>query len=164
MITRYSKRIINKLNEIRMIMKELIIFVLMVLTLAGCGGGGVDHGVGNDELATIDVTGTWRGAVTETAFGTNTTILSIVQSGATVTGKYSSSYSTGSVSGSVSGNVVSVTISSISCSGMMYGDATVTTNKLGQQVMAFTASGTYSCSNQTYDNTATGNLIKQEKI
>ena len=128
--------------------------------MAGCGGGGVDNVVG-DEVATIDATGTWRGAVTETAFGTNTATLSIVQSGATVTGTYSSRYSTGSVSGSVSGNEVSVTISATSCTGAMYGKATVVTNKTGQQEMVFTASGTYSCSNQTYDNTATGNLTKQ---
>jgi hypothetical protein len=140
--------------------KKLVILVLLVLTLAGCGGGGDNYGAGR-ELATIDATGTWRGTVTEAAFGTNTATLSVVQSGTTVTGTYSSRYSTGSVSGSISGNDVSVTISPISCTGMMYGRATVTTNTTGQQEMAFTASGTFACSNQTYDNTATGNLIKQ---
>ena len=140
--------------------KQLVIFVLMLLTSTGCGGGGVDNVTG-DEVATINATGTWHGTVTETAFGTNTAALSIVQSGATVTGTYSSRYSTGSVSGSVSGNEVSVTISATSCTGMMYGKATMAKNIMGQQEMAFTASGTYSCSNQTYDNTATGNLIKQ---
>ena len=144
----------------RLTVKKLILFVLSVLTLAGCGGGGDDYGVGG-EPATIDATGTWRGTVTEAAFGTNIAILSIVQSGTMITGTYSSRYSTGSVSGAVSGNVVSVTISPTSCTGMMYGSATMTTNTTGQREMAFSASGTYACSNQTYDNTATGNLIKQ---
>jgi hypothetical protein len=140
--------------------KKLFILMLSALTLAGCGGGGDDYGVGG-ELSTIDATGTWRGTIIEEAFGTNTATLSIIQSGATVAGTYSSRYSTGSVSGSVSGNVMSVTIRPTSCTGMMYGQATVTTNTKGQQEMSFTASGTYACSNQTYDNTATGNLIKQ---
>jgi hypothetical protein len=144
----------------RLTANRLIIFVLSVLTLAGCGGGGDDYGV-RGELATIDATGTWRGVVTEAAFGANTATLSVVQSGTTVTGTYSSRYSTGNVSGSVSGNVVSFTISPTTCTGMMYGRAAVTANTTGQQEMAFTASGTYACSNQTYDNTATGNLIKQ---
>jgi hypothetical protein len=141
-------------------MKKMIIFVIALVTLAGCGGGGVDNVTG-DEVATINATGTWHGTVTETAFGTNTAALSIVQSGATVTGTYSSRYSTGSVSGSVSGNVVSVTISATNCTGMMSGTATVTTNTAGQQVMALKVSGTYSCINQIYDNTASGNLVKQ---
>ena len=141
-------------------MKKLILFVLSVLTLAGCGGGGDDYG-GGGEPATIDATGTWRGTVTEAAFGTNTAILSIVQSGTIITGTYSSRYSTGSVSGAVSGNVVSVTISATNCTGMMSGTATVTTNTAGQQEMALKVSGTYSCINQIYDNTATCNLVKQ---
>jgi hypothetical protein len=140
--------------------KKLAILMLSVLTLAGCGGGGDDYGVGG-ELSTIDSTGTWRGTIIEEAFGTNTATLSVIQSGATVAGTYSSRYSTGSVSGSVSGNVVSVTIRPASCTGMMYGRATVTINTTGQQEMAFTASGTYACSNKSYDNTVTGNLIKQ---
>ena len=141
-------------------MKRLIIFVLFVLTLAGCGEAGGDYGVGS-ELATIDWTGTWRGTVTEAAFGTNTATLSVAQGGTTITGTYSSPYSTGNVSGSVSGNVVSITMSSASCTGMLYGSAKVLTNALGRQEMAFTASGTFACSNQSYDNTITGTLIKQ---
>ena len=138
----------------------LILTCPMLLTLAGCGGGGADYNV-VDELVTIDATGTWRGTITEAAFGTNTAALSIVQSGAAVTGTYSSRYSTGNVSGSVSGNEMSVTVSATSCTGMMYGKATIAKNIMGQQEMAFTASGTYSCSNQTYDNTASGTLVKQ---
>ena len=67
----------------------------------------------------------------------------------------------GNVSGSVSGNVVSITMSSASCTGMLYGSAKVLTNTMGRQEMAFTASGTFACSNQSYDNTITGTLIKQ---
>jgi hypothetical protein len=145
----------------RLTVKKLLILMLSALTLAGCGGGGGDdYGLGG-ELPTIDATGTWRGTLTEEAFGTNTATLTVIQSGATVAGTYSSRYSTGSVSGFVSGNVVSVTIRPTSCTGMMYGRATVTTNVTGRQEMSFTASGTYACSNQTYDNTATGNLTKQ---
>jgi hypothetical protein len=144
----------------KLTVKNLVILVLLVWTLAGCGDGGGDYGVGS-ELAAIDWTGTWRGTVTEAAFGTNTATLSVVQTGATITGTYSSRYSTGSVSGSVSGNVVSLTMSSASCTGMMYGSAKTIPSIAGRQEMSFTASGTFTCSNQSYDNTITGTLIRQ---
>jgi hypothetical protein len=144
----------------RLTVNKLVVIALLVLTLAGCGDGRDDSRVGS-ELTAVDWTGTWSGTVTEAAFGTNTATLSVVQSGTTITGTYSSRYSTGSVSGSVSGNVVSITMSAASCTGMMYGSAKVTTRTAGRQEMAFTASGTYACSNQIYDNTITGTLIKQ---
>jgi hypothetical protein len=141
-------------------MKKLVILMLTVLTLSGCGGGGSSSGGGTPP--TIDATGMWRGTVIETAFGTSTATLILVQSGASVTGTYSTSLnSTGSVSGSVSGNVLSCSITPTGCTGTMAGTGTVTTNSTGKQQMAFSGSGTYTCGSQTYNNTATGILIKQ---
>lgn len=140
-------------------MKKLVILMLTVLTLSGCGGGGSSSGGGTPP--TIDVTGMWRGTVIETAFGTSTATLILVQSGASATGTYSSTYGTGSVSGSISGNVLSGSVNPTGCIGTVEVTATVTTNSTGKQQMAFSGSGIYTCGSRTYNNTATGILVKQ---
>ena len=140
-------------------MKKTLLAGFLVVALAGCGGGG-----GSSTPApapTVDVTGTWRGSITETAFGTNTATLNVVQSAATVTGTYSSTYGTGSVTGTVSANTASINISPTGCTGTVTGTASVSTNSTGQQQMAFSAGGVYVCNGRTYDNRVTGTLIKQ---
>jgi hypothetical protein len=135
--------------------------ILLAFGIVGCGGGGG----GSSTPATppsVDITGTWRGSVTETAFGTSTQSLNAVQTGASVTGTYSSINGTGSTTGSVSGNTLSFTISPTGCTGTLSGTGTVTTSATtGQQNMAISFSGTYVCSGTTINDSGTGNLIKQ---
>jgi hypothetical protein len=132
----------NKFYLLSAVLISLVCFIL------GCGGGGSSSG-GSTTTTTIDATGMWRGTVIETAFGTSTSTLILIQSGASVTGTYSGTYGTGSVSGSVSGSVLSCSISPTGCTGTMTGMGTVTTNSTGQQQMAFSGSGIYTCSGRT---------------
>jgi hypothetical protein len=128
-----------------------------VFTLISCGGGSGD---GGGAAPTINATGTWRGNVIETVFGASQATLILVQNGSSVTGTYTSTGGgTGSASGSVSGNVITGEISPTGCTGTMHGTLTVTTNATGQDQMAFSASGIYTCGSTTYNNTATGILI-----
>ena len=135
--------------------------ILLAFGIAGCGGGGK----GSSTPAappSVDITGAWRGSVTETAFGTSTQTLNAVQTGASVTGTYSSINGTGSTNGSVSGNTLTFTISPTGCTGSLLGTGTVTTNATTvQQNMAISFSGTYVCSGTTINDSGTGNLVKQ---
>lgn len=135
--------------------------ILLALGIAGCGGG---SGGSSTPAAppSVDITGTWRGSVTESAFGTNTHTFNAVQSGAGITATYSQVNGTGSATGTVSSNVLSFTISPTGCTGSLSGTGTVTTNATtGQQNMAISFSGTYVCSGTTINDNGTGNLIKQ---
>ena len=128
-------------------------------SLAGCGGGGSSTPA---EAPTVDVTGTWRGSVTESYFGTSTQTLNAVQTGASTTGTYSSVNGTGSVSGSVSAKKLTFTISPTGCTGTVSGTGTVSPYPTtGKQQMAISFSGTYVCNGTTINDTGTGILLQQ---
>jgi len=112
--------------------------------MIGCGGGGGDDG-GGALPPTVDVTGTWDLLMTSTG-GTAvpvgyqwTTVLTVVQSGSTVSGTFISS---GGLGGEVSGSISVDDFSFTShqgpvCAGTFQGFGMV--NASGDQV-----SGTYS--------------------
>jgi len=106
-------------------MKKSIFAMLIFGMLTGCGGGGSSTPAAPPS---VDTTGTWSGSVTETFFGTSTQSLNVVQSGANVTGTYSSVNGTGSATGTVSGNTLNFTISPTGCTGTLTGSGNVTTS------------------------------------
>jgi len=110
---------------------------------------------------TVDVTGTWRGSVTQAGFGTSTQTLNAVGTGASVSGTYSSVNGTGSVNETVSANTLTFTISPTGCTGTITGIGAVVTNQAGITNVGATFSGAYVCNGTTYDGTGTGNLVKQ---
>lgn len=138
-------------------MNKLVMFVLVVLTLAGCGDGG------SDTPPTIHVTGTWHGSVNDKVFGTSMFTLILVQDGVSVTGSYMSinMYGAGEVSGFISGNVLICSLSPTGCTGTMEGMAVMTTNSVGQQQADFHGSGIYKCGGLTFNNDVSGILIRQ---
>ena len=138
-------------------MKKLIILVLTVMIMAGCGGGE------GDVPQPIDVTGTWQGNVNEKSFGNSVFNLVLLQTGTSVTGSYMdiNMYGTGSVSGFVSGNVLICTLTPYSCKGSMEGTVVASANFTDKQQVDFYASGIYTCGDLTFSNVISGILIKQ---
>lgn len=145
-------------------MKKLISVIFVSLALAACGGGSSNSGTTATPAAppSVDVTGTWRGSVTESYFGTSTHTLNAVQTGPNASGTYSSINGTGSVAATVSGNTMSFTISPTGCTGSVNGTGTVSKDSVtGLTSMAITFSGTYVCNGTTIVDSGTGNLVKQ---
>ncbi|KAB0670593.1 hypothetical protein F6V30_10685 [Oryzomonas sagensis] len=142
-------------------MEKFFLVVLVSLMLAACGGG--SGGSSTPAVPpSVDVTGTWKGSSTESAFGSSIATFNAVQSGAAVTGTYSNIYGTGSVSATVSGDTMLFSISPTGCTGTLSGTGTVTTDTTtGQTKMATSFSGTYVCNGTTFNDSGTGNLIKQ---
>ena len=123
---------------------QLVVGLLFICFAIGCGGGGGDGGVGALP-PTVDVTGTWDAMMTATG-GTSVpvgsqwiVVLTVIQSGSTVSGTFSSSNGgSGQVSGSVSGDDFSFTANQgPPCVGTFNGFGMV--NATGNQV-----NGTYS--------------------
>jgi hypothetical protein len=107
--------------------------------------------------SSVNITGTWQGSVTETAFGTNIVTLNAAQvASGVVTGTYSSIKGTGSVNGTVSGETFTCTLSPTGCTGMLNGTGTVSGN-----IMTVIFSGTYICNGTVINDSGTGNLTKQ---
>jgi hypothetical protein len=141
-------------------MKRMILVAVSCLLLASCGG---DDG-SSAPPPSVDVTGTWAGNITSIV-GTQAATLNVVQTGANVTGNYSSPGpgAIGTVSGMVSGNALnfSLAITQPGCTGSFYGTGTVTTPSVGQPTMSFQFSGTMTCLGVTRAQSGNGTLTKQ---
>lgn len=132
-----------------------------IIGLAGCGGGG---GSGTPAAPpSVDATGTWSGPYNSSVFGARTMTVNLQQSGASLTGTYSSTTGgLGSISGSVSGNTASltITVTTPGCSGSFNGTGIVTVPQVGAPTMSFSYNGASNaaCGGQ---ESGTGNLTKQ---
>ena len=110
--------------------------LLGLIILAGCG----DDTTG--PTTPVDVTGTWNSAGTDANGSGFTFILTIMQSGATVTGTGRIiNVITGTISGSVRGNMLTFEFAMPSnCAGSLNGTATLSGNQLSGSI-----SGTTQC-------------------
>ena len=97
-------------------MAQMVVGLLLISIAIGCGGGGGDDG-GGALPPTVDLTGTWDALITAIG-GTSepigsqwTAVITVIQSGSTVSGTFSTSGgNVGQLSGSISGADASFTV------------------------------------------------------
>ena len=146
----------------RIVLKvTMVLLVAVAIGMAGCGGGG-DSGT-PAAPPSVNVTGTWSGPYNSSVAGSRTMTVNLQQSGASLTGTYSSSAGgLGSISGSVSGNTASltITVTTPGCSGSFNGTGIVDVPQTGSPTMSFSYNGATNaaCGGQ---ESGTGNLTKQ---
>lgn len=129
------------------------LIIAFALGFAGCGDGGNDA-----PPPFANVTGTWIGPYTSSNFGSQTATLNLVQTGAAITGTFSSSTgSLGNVVGPISGNTAFLTIivTTPGCTGAFSG-----TGKVDGNTMFFSYNGAASINCGGAEN-GSGNLTKQ---
>lgn len=115
------------------------------------------------EPFSVNATGTWRGSYNSSVYGSQTMTLNIQQSGAALTGTFSSSTgSLGQISGSVSGNTATViiTITTPGCSGSFDVTGIINTQP-NSDTMSFHYNGSGACGSPAIQESGTGNLTKQ---
>ncbi len=139
---------------------KMIFAALLLLCLFPSCKSNSSGGSGTNTLPpAVDVTGAWSGSYYSSVFGSQLTTMNLLQSGASVTGGYSSATgATGNVSGTVSDKSISftMTVTTAGCSGTFHGSATITDNVTPNK-LDFTYSGSSTCGG---NESGTGSLLK----
>jgi hypothetical protein len=134
-------------------MKRLV-FILFALSAAACGS---DSSTAAPTSATLNMSGTWSGGISDSLAGPGTVRFSLSQSGNNVTGTYATAYPIGNGGGSFTGTVAGTSLSG-SITQSVAGVCPFTVNA---NVSGSTMSGTFAAFNCTGVETGSFSVTKQ---
>lgn len=123
--------------------RPLAVVVLGALILSACGG---DSGPAAPSQATVNLSGTWVGAISDSLAGNGSVRMTLTQGGNGLTGSFATVYPIGngggSLNGTVTGSAVSATVQpSVANQCPFTVNATMSGSSLSGTFAAFSCSG-----------------------